>query len=204
MNNEQLCGNQSENTCEPENAALLGTGHGVIHAAVSLLCDTGKQLCVLNAIFLRGKLFQRTAWFVLLSEFFEKSMNILRSSIPLYNFKLITSYYCNFIHFILPPGNRYLLTSNFLYWFQLVSFHITIMAFHSTRYGAELCFRFEMGHALIKLLFLIWKKGSFKESLLGTRINFWDACLTVNSGAPQIVTAHCEVAALVCWFACLA
>ena len=30
-------------------------------------------------------------------------MNILKSSIPLYNLKLITSYYCNFIRFVLTP-----------------------------------------------------------------------------------------------------
>lgn len=50
------------------------------------------------------------------------------------------------------------------------------MAFHSTRYGLELCFKFEMGRALIKLLFLIWKKGSFKESLLGKTFEVFVLC----------------------------
>lgn len=143
------------NTCEPENPTLISAGLGGIHVAVALQ-DMVKQLCTLN-VFPKGKLFQSTIWFSLLSKFFEKkkSMNILKSSIPLYNFKLITSYYCNFIRFILPPRKKKVLTSNILHWFQLVSFHITIMAFHSTRYGLELCFKFEMGCALIKLLFLI-------------------------------------------------
>lgn len=85
--------------------------------AVALPCNVVEQLCKLNAVFLKGKLFQSRVWCSLLSTFFEKiSMNILKSSIPLYNFKLITSYSCNFIRFILPPRKKkYLLTSDFLY-----------------------------------------------------------------------------------------
>lgn len=104
------------NTCEPENPTLISAGLGGIHVAVALQ-DMVKQLCTLN-VFPKGKLFQSTIWFSLLSKFFEKkkSMNILKSSIPLYNFKLITSYYCNFIRFILPLGKKkYLLTSNILH-----------------------------------------------------------------------------------------
>lgn len=106
MNNECLCRSQSVNTCESKNAALISARLGWIHIAVSLQYNMGKQLCKWNAVFLKGKFFQSTVWFSLLSEFFEKSLNILKSSIPLYNFKLITSYYCNFIRFILPPGKK--------------------------------------------------------------------------------------------------
>lgn len=98
------------NTCEPENPTLISAGLGGIHVAVALQ-DMVKRLCTLN-VFPKGKLFQSTIWFSLLSKFFEKkkSMNILKSSIPLYNFKLITSYYCNFIRFILPPRKKKVFT----------------------------------------------------------------------------------------------
>lgn len=105
------------NTCEPENTALVRAGLGGIPIALALPYSVVGQLCKLNAVFLKGKLFQSMVWCSLLSKFFEKkSMNILKSSIPLYNFKLITSYSCNFIRFILPPRKKkYLLTPNFLY-----------------------------------------------------------------------------------------
>lgn len=82
-----------------------------------MLCSaTPELLRQLSAVFLKGELFQSRAGFSLLSKFFEKSRNILESSVTLYNFKLITSYYCNFIRFILPPRKKKaLLTSNFLY-----------------------------------------------------------------------------------------
>lgn len=70
---------------------------------------TVKQLCKVNVVFLKGKLFQSMIWFSLLSKVFgkkKKSMNILKSSIPLHNFKLITSYYVISYVLYYPLGKK--------------------------------------------------------------------------------------------------
>lgn len=52
------------NTCEPENPTLISAGLGGIRVAVALQ-DMVKQLCTLNVVFLKGKLFQSMIWFSL-------------------------------------------------------------------------------------------------------------------------------------------
>lgn len=98
--------NQCNNTCEPQNPTLNSAGLGGIHVAVALQ-DMVKQLCTLSVVLLKGKAFpENDMVFFAFKILWKKSMNILKSSIPLYNFKLITSYYCNFIRFILPPRKK--------------------------------------------------------------------------------------------------
>lgn len=61
------------NMCEPENTASISVGLGGTHVAVALQYMV-KQLCTLNVVFLKGKLFQSMIWFSLLSKFFEKKI----------------------------------------------------------------------------------------------------------------------------------
>lgn len=137
-----------------------------------------------------------------------KSVNILKSSIPLYNFKLIASYYYNFIHFILPPRKKkYLLTSNFLYWFQLVSFHITIIAFHSTRYDLRVVFQIWNGLCINKATVFNLKEKIFQGKFVRRQDKFFEMFILcefmIASNSCPLAKKWHRFCSFACWPPCV-